>query len=157
MGARMALSPYGIISHRELVQADAPSGMRGGLRRGSALHRWEVVRSMSVIFEFPTNVLLAACCWLVAVSAAWRGVRWFVNGLREANRPSGAVGVVRGIRGAIIAVSMVALGGGVLLMSRGLLVFGAIFLGEELYETGVVLLALRAGQQGWWERISQPA
>jgi hypothetical protein len=45
----------------------------------------------------------------------------------------------------------------VLLMSRGLLVFGAIFLGEELYETGVVLLALRAGQQGWWERISQSA
>jgi hypothetical protein len=39
---------------------------------------------------------------------------------------------------------MAALGGGVLLASKGLLVFGAIFLGEELYETGVVLLALRA-------------
>ena len=31
-----------------------------------------------------------------------------------------------------------------------LLVFGLIFLGEELYETGVVLLALRAGQRGLW-------
>jgi hypothetical protein len=35
--------------------------------------------------------------------------------------------------------------GGVLFANKGLLVFGTIFLGEEFYETGVVLLALRAG------------
>jgi hypothetical protein len=112
---------------------------------------------MSVIFESPTNVILAACCWLLAVYATWRGARWLAKGLRQADSPFGAVGVVRGIRGVIVAVSLAALGGGVLLVSPGLLVFGAIFLGEELYETGVVLLALRAGQQGWWERASQPA
>jgi hypothetical protein len=36
-------------------------------------------------------------------------------------------------------------------------VFGVIFLVEELYETGVVLLALRAGQQGYKNQRSQPA
>jgi hypothetical protein len=112
---------------------------------------------MNVILEPPMNVFLAVCCWLLAVCATWRGGQWLVNGLREADRPSGAVGVVRGIRGIILAVSLAALGGGVLLASPGLLVFGAIFLGEELCETGVVLLALHAGQQGRWERTSQPA
>jgi len=53
--------------------------------------------------------------------------------------------VVRGIRGVIVAVSVAALGGGMLFASTGLVVFGLIFLGEQLYETGVVLLALRAG------------
>jgi hypothetical protein len=61
---------------------------------------------------------------------------------------------VRGIRGGIVALGMGALSGGVLLANKGLLVFGAIFLGEELYETGIVLLALRAGlkarrEQSW--------
>jgi hypothetical protein len=40
---------------------------------------------------------------------------------------------------------MAALSGGVLSANKGLLTFGAIFLGEELYETGFVLLPLRAG------------
>jgi hypothetical protein len=44
----------------------------------------------------------------------------------------------------IIAISLGALSGGVLLANKGLLTFGVIFLGEELYETGVVLLALRS-------------
>ena len=43
-----------------------------------------------------------------------------------------------------------ALGGRMLLANTGLVVFGVIFLGEELYETGVILLALRAGQRGVW-------
>jgi hypothetical protein len=123
----------------------------------SAFHYWEVAKPMGVLFEPPMPVRLAACCSLLAVCAAWRGVRWLINWLREADRPSGAVGVVRGILGVIVMVSIAALGGGVRFTSPGLLGFGAIFLGEELYETGVVLLALRAGQQGWWERTSRPA
>ncbi len=37
------------------------------------------------------------------------------------------------------------LAAGVLYANKWLLIFGAIFLAEELYETGVVILALRAG------------
>ena len=57
----------------------------------------------------------------------------------------------------IVAVSLAALGGGVLCASPGLLVFGLIFLGEELYETGVVVLALRAGQRGVWGQTPRQA
>ena len=39
------------------------------------------------------------------------------------------------------------LAAGVLYANKWLLIFGAIFLAEELYETGVVILALRAGEK----------
>lgn len=64
------------------------------------------------------------------------------------DHPASALRIVRGLRGVIVAVSLAALGGGMLCTIPGLLVFGLIFLGEELYGTGVVLLALRAGQRG---------
>lgn len=83
---------------------------------------------MVALGEPPVRLLLATLCVVIAIGATWRGAHLLGKGLR----------------GAIVAVSMAALGGGVLLASKGLLVFGAIFLGEELYETGVVLLALRA-------------
>jgi hypothetical protein len=100
---------------------------------------------MAFICEPPVNFLLAAWCLLMATGAAWRGAQLLLKGLRSANHPAGALWLVRGIRGVIIAVGMAALGGGVLWANKGLLVFGVIFLGEELYETGVVLLTLRAG------------
>lgn len=40
------------------------------------------------------------------------------------------------------------LAAGVLYAQTWLLIFGAIFLGEELYETGVLSLALHWGSQG---------
>jgi hypothetical protein len=100
---------------------------------------------MAFIYEPSFSLLLAALCFLMATGAAWRGAQLLVKGLRSANHPAGSLWVVRGIRGVIVAVGMAALGGGVLLASKGLLVFGVIFLGEELYETGVVLLTLRVG------------
>jgi hypothetical protein len=100
---------------------------------------------MVSICEPPMNLLLATLFLLITVGAAWRGVQLLVKGLRQADHPSGSLWVVRGIRGWIVALSMGALSGGVLWANKGLLAFGAIFLGEELYETGVVLLALRAG------------
>jgi hypothetical protein len=105
---------------------------------------------MAYILEAPIHIMLAGTCFLIAVAAAWRGMHGLSTGLREADRPAGALWIVRGIRGAIVAVGLVAIGSGLLLASKGLLMFGAIFLAEELYETGVVLLTLRAGQKGWW-------
>jgi hypothetical protein len=99
---------------------------------------------MMSIYEPPMNLMIAALCFPVVMGAAWRGAWLLAKGLRQADHLSGALWVVRGIRGVIVAVGVSALGGGVLLASKGLLVFGAIFLGEELYETGIVLLALRA-------------
>jgi uncharacterized membrane protein YadS len=99
---------------------------------------------MMVISAPPMNLLLAMLGFFMAAWAAWRGAQLLVRGLRQADHPAGTLWVVRGIRGVIIAISLGALSGGVLLANKGLLTFGVIFLGEELYETGVVLLALRS-------------
>jgi hypothetical protein len=105
---------------------------------------------MSVIYDLPIYVMLAVLLWLMSAGAAWEGVRLLVKGLSGVDQTASALWVVRGIRAVIVAVSLAAFGGGVLFASKGFLVFGVIFLGEELYETGVVLLALRAGQRGMW-------
>jgi hypothetical protein len=112
---------------------------------------------MHAIAELPIPVMLAALLWLLAAGALWQGTRRLATGLSEIEHPASALRIVRGLRGVIVAVSLAALGGGVLFASRGLLVFGLIFLGEELYETGVVLLALRAGHRGAWTRTPHPA
>lgn len=87
---------------------------------------------------------------LAAVGGAWagaRGVLLLARGLRYADEPSASLRVIRGIRGVAVAVGTAALAGGALFDQTWMLVFGAIFLAEELYETGVVALVLRAGQR----------
>jgi hypothetical protein len=81
-----------------------------------------------------TGLLIA-----VAAYAGLRGVRLLARGARDAD----SLAVIRGIRGVVVAVAALALAGGVAWEERGLLAFGAVFLAEELYETGVVALALR--------------
>jgi hypothetical protein len=106
-------------------------------------HRMD--EAMALIHEPPLTFTLATLLALITVAAAWRGTQSLARGLRQTTHPSGALWVVRGIRGVIVAVGVGALSAGLLFASKGLLAFGVIFLGEELYETGVVLLALRAG------------
>lgn len=62
-----------------------------------------------------------------------------MRGLQDADHPCASLWLVRGIRGVIVTVAMGAFAGGLLYnYNQGwLLIFGAIFLGEELYETGV--------------------
>jgi hypothetical protein len=105
---------------------------------------------MQAIDALPIHMILAALLWLLAGGALWQGIRELATGLCEVDHPASALRVVRGIRTVTIAVSAVAPSGGMLFASTGLLMFGMIFLGEELYETGVVLLALRADQRGVW-------
>jgi hypothetical protein len=115
----------------------------------------EIEAPMDAIDERLIYVIPAVLLWLLAAGALWQGMRRLATGLGELDYPGSALQVVRGIRGVIVAVSAAALGGGVLFANTGLLVFGVIFLGEELYETGVVLLALRAGQRGAWAQTPQ--
>jgi len=55
--------------------------------------------------------------------------------------------VVHGFRGCIVAVAAGAFAAGMLSTHSGFLVFGAIFLGEELYETGVLAVIIRVGER----------
>ena len=87
---------------------------------------------------------------LLAVGGGWaffRGVRLAARALGCADDPSASLWLIRGIRGIVVGVAAGALASGMLFEETWLLVFGAVFLAEELYETGVVALILR-GESG---------
>ena len=86
------------------------------------------------------TLLVAALLGLGATWAAARGSRLLARGLGHADHPSASLWLVRGIRGAVVGAALAA---GFLSGQAWLLVFGGVFLAEELYETGVVALALR--------------
>jgi hypothetical protein len=91
---------------------------------------------------------IEAVAGLLALGGAWasvRGVRLVARSLGRADDPSAALGLVRGIRGIAVGVGAAALASGLLFGQRWLLVFGAVFLAEELYETGTLALILRRG------------
>ena len=93
--------------------------------------------------ESPLREIVAAVFLVAGVLFAVRGSRRLGRGLTEA----GSLDVIRGLRGWVVAASMASLAAGVLAAETGFLVFGAIFLAEELYETGVVALVIRAGER----------
>jgi hypothetical protein len=76
---------------------------------------------------------------LVSVYAAVTGLRRLRRGLREAI----SLELVRGIRRLVTAVVAAVIAIGLLSGERGLLAFAAVFLAEEIYETGVLALILR--------------
>lgn len=85
---------------------------------------------------------------LLACAGTWAGVRGaklLVRGFCCPDDVLAPLWVVRGIRGVVAAVGAGALAGGLLFAQTWLMVFGVIFLAEELYETGVLALILRAG------------
>jgi len=97
---------------------------------------------MTALYTPPLSHVVAGLLILVSALAAARGARALRLGLREA----GALEVVRGIRSCIVALVAAAFAAGVLLASTGLIVLGTVFLGEELYETGVLALIIRSGE-----------
>src|SRR5215831_21255511 len=98
---------------------------------------------MEVPYRWPWNEIVAAVLLLVGGVAARHGARRLTGGLRHA-RP---LDVIQGIRSAVVALAALAFAGGVLLAQGGLLVLGAVFLGEELYETGLLAAIIRAGER----------
>ena len=94
------------------------------------------------LYEPPLNQVVAGLLLLVGAAAAARGARRLAAGLRRAV----PLDVVRGIRGCVVALAAAAFAGGVLLVETGLIVLGAVFLGEELYETGVLAAIIRSGE-----------
>jgi hypothetical protein len=91
------------------------------------------------------DVALAVVVGLAGTATLYRGVTLFARALRRADDPESSLWLIRGIRGIVVAVAAASLAAGLATASTGLLAFGAVFLGEELYETGVVALVLRAG------------
>ena len=90
----------------------------------------------------PLNEIVGGLLLLISAMSAAHGTRRLMRGLRHA-RP---LDVIHGIRGSVIALAAVAFAGGVLLAQTGPLMLGAVFLGEELYETGLLAAIIRAGE-----------
>jgi hypothetical protein len=97
---------------------------------------------MTAVGTWAMTVLAVA----LAAGGTWalvRGVRRLVDALHHAGRDSASLELVRGIRGIVVGVGLGALAGGLAFGATWLLAFGAVFLAEELYETGVLVLVLR--------------
>lgn len=96
-----------------------------------------------VILEPPVNYILAAIAAELAIYFLYRGGRFFWRGLRNPDDPDQSMLVVRGFRGGIVSIGLWFLVGGFLSGAKWPFIFAAVFLGEELFETGIMLLALR--------------
>jgi hypothetical protein len=84
----------------------------------------------------------------LVLGAAWigaRGLGLLVRGWRRSADAVAPLWIARGLRGVVVAIGALSLASGLLFGQTWLLVFGGVFLAEELYETGVVILVLRAG------------
>lgn len=90
------------------------------------------------------SLAFAALLTVGGAAAAFRGARLLARALGSADDPSASLWLIRGIRGIVVAVAAASLAGGLLFEQTWLLVFGTVFLAEELYETGVVALLLRS-------------
>jgi hypothetical protein len=92
------------------------------------------------------DAVLAVVALGLGLAALARGARLVARALRHADDPDSSLWLIRGIRGVVVAVATASLAAGLLSASTGLLAFGLVFLVEELYETGVVALVLRAAR-----------
>jgi hypothetical protein len=90
-------------------------------------------------------LVLAVLAVVAGACAGVRGVRLLARGLRGGEDPSAPLWVIRGFRGLIVAICLTSLAVGALLETRWIVVVAALWLAEEVYETGVLALILRAG------------
>ena len=95
------------------------------------------------------NVVLAIAAMLGGGWAGARGTRLLILGIRRSAEPEAPLRVVRGLRGLIWAICAATFAAGLLLEQRWLLIFGGLWLVEEIYETGVLALILRAGPRAF--------
>ena len=89
------------------------------------------------------TTIAATVLSFVAAYAGVRGARQLARGLRGA----ASLDVIRGIRSVVFAAVAGLFAIGVLTANTGFVVLGGVFLAEELYETGVVSLAIRWGDR----------
>lgn len=115
----------------------------GVIRAGAAPWRDDV----EFIGHPAFRTILAALFAGAALVAGIRGVRLLAQALGGGDRPDRSRRLVRGIRALTAGTGAALLGAGLIAGSRRLLILGAIFLAEEIYETGAVLLALRTKTQ----------
>ena len=89
------------------------------------------------------NPLLVEGLAVLAAVFGWRAIRHFGRALRDPDDADSGIRLVRGIRALIVAVTSIVFALGIIYESRAMLLIAAVILGEELYETGVLVIVLR--------------
>jgi hypothetical protein len=89
------------------------------------------------------NPLIADGLLVLGAVLGWRAVRHLESALCHSGEEDSSARLIRGIRALIAASASVAFALGIVYGSRATIIIAAVILGEELYETGVVLLVLR--------------
>ena len=87
--------------------------------------------------------LIADGLLVLAAVLGWRAIRHVDSALRHSGDEDSSARLIRGIRALIMAGASVAFALGILYGSRGTMLIAAVILGEELYETGILLFLLR--------------
>ena len=101
------------------------------------------------MFEIPGYHYLAVVSLILGVAMVAWSLSWGVNKvLQEPSDPMRALALVRSLRIGLIGFSLVGIGFGLLWHIESLLVLSLIFGGEELYETSVVIVALKRALRG---------
>jgi hypothetical protein len=98
---------------------------------------------MMNLHEPPISQIIAALLRLVATCSAAASARLIARGLRLAS----ALDLVRGIRLCVLALVATLCAVGLLSGRLGFVTMGAIILGEELYETGVLAAIICLGER----------
>lgn len=88
------------------------------------------------------SLIAAGLSTLLAAILLWRGDRMLIRGFRHPEDPDQSAWIVRGFRRAIVAIGLLFLAGGFYWATVWPFIFAAVFLGEELFETGIMLAAL---------------
>ncbi len=102
---------------------------------------------MDWFFQSPQDRILAAVLLVLATWMFIRGTRLVAKGLRNPDHPQQTLWVVRGFRRGITAIATAFFAGGLYFHATWPLIFGAVFLGEELLETGIMILALKKAER----------
>lgn len=76
-----------------------------------------------------------------------RGMRTFMSAMRNRSEKDAPMKFYRGARGVISAIALVTIAAGLWFDSHGLLLFGIVFLAEELYETLMAESVVRWGRK----------
>src|SRR5262245_9849157 len=153
--ARPLAGPHGHLAGPGLPEAaGAPRGGRLAVRAArGARRRWPLTSQVIEDdrwrghhgFVPSATTLIVTLAVLLGAGAGARGLRLLARGLRHDDDPDAPLWIVRGLRGVIVGLCMGALSAGVVFEQVWLIVFGAVWLAEEIYETGVLALILRSG------------
>jgi hypothetical protein len=111
---------------------------------------------MDFLYASAMNHLAAALFLLFGVSVAVRGLGLLFLGIRKPDHPSGPLRVVHGLRAMIVALALVVWAWALLSRKEWLFIIGAIVLTQELYETGILSLILRAERKAQHRKASGP-